>query len=109
MATWSLAAASVDAQAKTCPALASLDSDHDGKLDLTEAKAAASARFTRLDSDKDNTLDAKELKRCLSVRKIRANDPDHDGTLDRTEYIAIVRRALMPPTQTRTGPSIARK
>lgn len=80
----------VNAQPKTCQALASLDKDNDGTLDLAEAKAAASALFDQLDADKDNTLDAKELKGRLTARKVSANDSDHDGTLDKTEYLVIV-------------------
>ncbi|MGA7327722.1 MAG: hypothetical protein WBX25_25330 [Rhodomicrobium sp.] len=90
LAAGGFAGASVNAQAKTCPVLASLDSDHDGTLDLAEAEVAASALFERLDTGKDNTLGGKELKGRLAARKVRSNDPDHDGPLDRTEYLAIV-------------------
>ena len=40
-------------------ALASLDPDHDGTVDLAEAKAAASAVFDKLEKDNDGTLDQK--------------------------------------------------
>jgi Ca2+-binding EF-hand superfamily protein len=39
-----------------------LDSDHDGTVDLNEAKAAAAAVFDRLDRDHDGTLDRRELR-----------------------------------------------
>jgi hypothetical protein len=80
------------AQSQACPALALVDPDKDGTLDLAEAKTAASALFDKLnkDQDKDATLDAKELKGHLAAKEIRAADPDKDGTLDKTEYLAVV-------------------
>jgi hypothetical protein len=43
-------------------ALASLDPDKDGTVDLAEAKTAAGALFDKLEKDHDGTIDAKELK-----------------------------------------------
>jgi Ca2+-binding EF-hand superfamily protein len=67
-----------------------LDADNDGTVDLAEAKAAASAMFDRLERDKDGTLDKRELSRRLSARELAAADPDHDGTLTKEEYLAVV-------------------
>jgi Ca2+-binding EF-hand superfamily protein len=67
-----------------------LDTDNDGTVDLAEAKKAASALFDRLESDKDGTLDKRELARRLSAKELAAADPDHDGTLTRDEYLAVV-------------------
>jgi Ca2+-binding EF-hand superfamily protein len=67
-----------------------LDTDNDGTVDLGEAKAAASAMFDRLERDKDGTLDKHELARRLSARELAAADPDHDGTLTKDEYLAVV-------------------
>ena len=67
-----------------------LDTDNDGTVDLGEAKAAASAMFDRLERDKDGTLDKHELARRLSARELAAADPDHDGTLTKEEYLAVV-------------------
>ena len=67
-----------------------LDTDNDGTVDLAEAKKAASALFDRLERDKDGTLDKRELTRRLSARELAAADPDHDGTLTRDEYLAVV-------------------
>ena len=67
-----------------------LDTDHDGTVDLAEAKAAASAMFDRLERDKEGTLDQHELSRRLSAKELAAADPDHDGTLTKEEYLAIV-------------------
>ncbi len=67
-----------------------LDTDNDGTVDLAEAKAAASKLFDRLERDKDGTLDKHELSRRLSAKELAAADPDHDGTLTKDEYLAVV-------------------
>lgn len=67
-----------------------LDPDHDGTVDLEEAKTAASKLFDKLDRDHDGTLDAKELRGRLGKADFAAADPDKDGTLDKTEYLAVV-------------------
>ena len=67
-----------------------LDTDNDGTVDLGEAKAAASALFDKLEHDKDGTLDKQELARRLSTKELAAADPDHDGTLTKDEYLALV-------------------
>jgi Ca2+-binding EF-hand superfamily protein len=67
-----------------------LDTDNDGTVDLAETKAAASALFDRLERDKDGTLDRRELARRLSPKELAAADPDHDGTLTKDEYLAVV-------------------
>jgi hypothetical protein len=86
----SLIAASTSALAKRISLVDMLDPDHDGTIDLNEAKTAAAAVFERLDSDKDGTLDLKELKGRLSGREFAAGDPDNDKTLSKDEYLAIV-------------------
>jgi len=70
--------------------LRALDPDHDGTVDLNEAKAAASKLFDRLDRDHDGTLDRRELRGRLSAKTFAAADPDHDGTLTKDEYLALV-------------------
>jgi Ca2+-binding EF-hand superfamily protein len=67
-----------------------LDTDNDGTVDLAEAKKAASALFDKLERDKDGTLDKRELARRLSAKELAAADPDHDGTLTKDEYLAVV-------------------
>ena len=80
-----------DAHAKTPrPAMARLDTDHDGTADLNEAKAAASAEFDALDRDHDGTLDKKELAGRVSASGFAKADPDNDGTLTKEEYLALV-------------------
>jgi hypothetical protein len=71
-------------------ALQALDPDHDGTVDLNEAKTAGAAVFDRLEGDHDGTLDARELKGRLGAKALAAADPDHDGTLTKDEYLAVV-------------------
>jgi Ca2+-binding EF-hand superfamily protein len=67
-----------------------LDTDNDETVDLAEAKKAASALFDKLERDKDGALDKRELARRLSAKEFAAADPDHDGTLTKDEYLAVV-------------------
>ena len=66
------------------------DTDHDGTVDLAEAKKAASDTFDKLDADHDGTLSRKELQDRLSRRDFAAADADKDGTLSKGEYLALV-------------------
>jgi hypothetical protein len=66
------------------------DADHDGTVDLVEAKKAATDTFTKLDNDKDGTLDFKELGGRLSRKEFAAADGDKDKTLDKDEYLKLV-------------------
>ena len=70
--------------------IAMFDTDHDGTIDLAEAKKAASALFDKLEADHDGTLDKRELARRLSPKELAAADSDHDGTLTKDEYLAVV-------------------
>jgi hypothetical protein len=74
--------------------LRSLDTDHDGTVDLTEAKAAASRLFGKLDRDRDGTLDRRELRGRMVSKEFAAADGDRDGTVDKNEYLAAVTRAF---------------
>jgi hypothetical protein len=86
------AAAQTFAASKAGGSLQFLDSDHDGTVDLSETKAAASALFDQLDRDRDGTLNSPELKGRLSVKELAAEDGDHDGTLTKDEYLAVVEK-----------------
>lgn len=46
--------------------------------------------FDKLDTDKHGTLDIKELHGRLSREDFAAADPDHDNTLTKDEYLAVV-------------------
>jgi Ca2+-binding EF-hand superfamily protein len=80
----------VFAKAARTKAIQMLDTDNDGSVDLAEAKKAAAAVFDKLERDKDGTLDKRELSRRLSAKELAAADPDHDGTLTKDEYLALV-------------------
>jgi hypothetical protein len=92
LATGMLLATGLPALAKSrrMSLIGMLDTDHDGTVDLAEAKAAASALFDKLERDKDGTLDKHELAHRLSAKELAAADPDHDGTLTKDEYLAVV-------------------
>ena len=66
------------------------DTDHDGTLDLAEAKKAAEAKFDSLDTDHDGTLDKKEMAAAVHGTSFSKADADKDGTLDKSEYLALV-------------------
>ena len=70
--------------------LESLDPDHDGTVDLAEAKAAAGALFDKLEKDNDGTLDHKELHGRISAKDWAVADPDNDKTVSKDEYLAYV-------------------
>jgi hypothetical protein len=82
------------AAAPPADALRALDTDHDGTVDLNEAKTAASALFDKLDGDHDGTLDKRELKGRLTTKQLAGADTDHDGTLDKNEYLAVVEKSF---------------
>jgi Ca2+-binding EF-hand superfamily protein len=90
MALGIVLAASQTVAGQAAGLLQAVDTDHDGTIDLNEAKAAGAAVFARLERDNDGTLDARELKGHLSAKEIAAEDPDHDGTVSKDEYLAIV-------------------
>jgi Ca2+-binding EF-hand superfamily protein len=80
------------AQSKKPSAVERFDTDHDGTVDLAEAKTAATETFNKLDADKDGTLDFKELGSRLSRKEFAAADGDNDKTLDKNEHLALVER-----------------
>ncbi|MGH6852883.1 MAG: calcium-binding protein, partial [Methylocella sp.] len=69
------------AESFAASAIASLDKDHDGTLDLAEVKAAAASVFDKLDKDSDATLDRKEIGGRAAEAQFKQADLDHDGTL----------------------------
>ncbi|MBO0750770.1 MAG: calcium-binding protein [Bradyrhizobiaceae bacterium] len=79
--------------------LQALDSDHDGTIDMDEARTAAAATFDRLDRDHDGTLGGRELRGRLSTRELAAADGDHDGTLTKDEYTAAMEKRFKAANQ----------
>jgi Ca2+-binding EF-hand superfamily protein len=76
--------------------LKAVDTDHDGAINLAEAKQAAAARFDRLDTDHDGTLTFQEFQGSSNPRPSRQEfdimDKDRDGTVSKEEYLAEVER-----------------
>jgi len=67
------------------------DADHDGSIDLSEAKKAAEAKFDRLDTDHDGTLDRSEMASIgIHKKSFSKADSDNDGTVDKSEYLSLV-------------------
>jgi hypothetical protein len=66
------------------------DLDHDGTLDLAEAKSAAAYEFDKLEADHDGTLTRQELGSRATAAELKQVDPDNDGTLDKAEYLKLV-------------------
>jgi Ca2+-binding EF-hand superfamily protein len=90
MAITALVGAATPARAKDSSLVGQFDTDHDGTVDLAEAKKAGSDMFDKLDVDHDGTLTFKELHGRMSRKEFAAADPDKDGTLTREEYLAVV-------------------
>jgi hypothetical protein len=78
------------AQTKKPSTVTRIDTDHDGTVDLAEAKKSGSEVFDRLDTDKDGTLNMAELHGRLSRKDFAAADGDADKTLSKDEYLAVV-------------------
>jgi Ca2+-binding EF-hand superfamily protein len=68
------------------------DTDSDKTLDLAEVKTAASAHFDKLNKDGDSTLETKEVQGVIGPSAFKAADTDHDGTLSKPEYLALVEK-----------------
>ena len=96
-ATFLIGGLPASAQSNNGSSIKTLDTDNDGTVDLAEAKKAASALFDRLERDKDGTLDKHELSGRLSAKEFAVADPDHDSTLTKDEYLAVVEQRSTPP------------
>jgi Ca2+-binding EF-hand superfamily protein len=68
----------------------SWDTDHDGTIDLAEAKKAAGDKFDTLDTDHDGTIDTKESVGAIRKASFAKADVDKDGTVDKSEYLNLV-------------------
>jgi hypothetical protein len=72
--------------------VAKYDKDSDKTLDWNEVEAAAGARFDKLNKDSDGTLDSKEVRGVIGPATFQDADTDHDGTLSKLEYLALVKK-----------------
>jgi hypothetical protein len=78
------------AQKKNSTLVGQFDTDHDGTVDLAEAKKAGSDTFDKLDTNKTGMLDLKQLHGRLTRKQFAAADADKNGTLSKDEYLAVV-------------------
>lgn len=70
-----------------------VDADHDGTIDLDEAKRAAGLLFDQLDRDHTGKLSRAQLGHLrVGLAEFSWADRDHDGTLTKDEYLALVER-----------------
>jgi|SRR5215475_2125396 len=70
-----------------------IDRNRDGTIDLDEAKRAAAGRFDQIDHRRAGKLSRAALGRGrLTVAQFSWADRDHDGTLTKDEYLALVER-----------------
>jgi Ca2+-binding EF-hand superfamily protein len=84
------AATPASAQSRKSTLVGQFDADNDGTVDLAEAKKAAGDLFAKLDTDNESMLSLKELRGRVSRKDLTAADPDHDNTLTKDEYLALV-------------------
>ena len=78
------------ALAKKASPVATLDTDNDGTVDLTEINKSAEALFGKLEKDNDGTVDIKEIAGPSAKKEFAAADPDNDGTLTKDEFLSVV-------------------
>jgi Ca2+-binding EF-hand superfamily protein len=97
------AATPAAARSKGSTLVGQFDTDGDGTVDLAEAKKAAGDLFDRLDTDKEGTLSLKELRGRVSRRDLVGADPDHDNTLTKDEYLAVVERRFKAADRNNDG------
>lgn len=97
------AATPAAARSKGSTLVGQFDTDNDGTIDLAEAKKAASDLFDRLDTDKEGTLSLKELRGRLTRPDLPIADPNHDNTLTKDEYLAVVERRFKAADKNKDG------
>jgi hypothetical protein len=81
-----------------------IDRDRDGTIDLDEAKRAAALLFDQLDRHRTGKLSRTLLGRGrMSLAEFSWADRDHDGTLTKDEYLALVERQFRAADLDRDG------
>jgi Ca2+-binding EF-hand superfamily protein len=70
-----------------------IDRDRNGTINLDEAKRAAAILFDQLDRHRTGKLSRTQLGRGrMTLAEFSWADRDHDGTLTKDEYLALVER-----------------
>ena len=81
-----------------------IDGDRDGTIDLDEAKRAGGLLFEQLDRHRGGKLSRAQLgRRRVTVAELSWADRDHDGTLTKDEYLALVERQFRAADLDRDG------
>jgi hypothetical protein len=81
-----------------------IDADHDGTIDLDEAKRAAGLMFDQLDRQHTGKLSRAELGRLrVGLAEFSWADRDHDGSVTKDEYLALVEREFKAADRHHTG------
>jgi hypothetical protein len=81
-----------------------IDRDRDGTIDLDEAKRAAVLLFDQLDRHRTGKLSRRQLGYGrMTLAEFSWADRDHDGTLTKDEYLALVERQFRAADLDRDG------
>lgn len=100
-----LGAASPAAAYRLVPAdaVAYFDLDGDQMLAWNEVEAAARKAFARLDKAGTGRIPFADVADRLNRRQFDAVNPDHDGTLEIDEWLALARKRFEAADQNRDG------
>ena len=78
--------------------------DADGAIDIEQAKRAAEIRFQHLDRHHAGKLSRTQLgRRRVTLQEFSWADRDHEGTLDKDEYLTLVERQFRAADLDRDG------
>jgi hypothetical protein len=77
---------------RICVAMKTVDPDSDGKLDLAEVQKAAEVAFGKINSATLSVRDGRGLLARTVKASAGGNEHGADGTLARTDYMAIVEK-----------------
>ena len=80
-----------------------LDPNHDGAVDLAEARKVAGALFDRIDANKDGLLDKRELGGRVTPQEFAAADRNHNGKLSKDEYLSVMEKRFKAADPNNTG------
>lgn len=76
-------------EGNTVSPVATLDSDDDKTIDISEMGKAASDTFDNIDTDGDGKIDLQTIGNPLPTAQFKKADADKDGFLDKNEYFAV--------------------